>query len=179
MTPMMGEIRMFSGTFAPRNWAFCNGQLLSISQNSALFAILGTTYGGDGVNTFALPDLRGRVPVGTGQGPGFPPVLVGEIGGERTQTLNSTQMPAHVHTAPAPLASTTLGTQQEPGATAIPAGSNQRNAQYAASGTANTQLPMSSTTTGSAGGNQPFSIMQPHLGMNYIIALEGVFPSRN
>jgi microcystin-dependent protein len=175
---MMGEIRMFSGTFAPRNWAFCNGQLLSIAQNSALFAILGTTYGGDGVNTFALPDLRGRVPVGTGSAQGNTTQL-GDMSGSSSVTLNTAQLPSHVHTAPSPLASTAVGTLQEPGASAVPAGSNQRNAQYAASGAANTQLPMSNANTGITGSNQPISLMQPYLGMNFIIALEGIFPSRN
>ncbi|BEP91904.1 tail fiber protein [Acidovorax sp. A79] len=177
--PLIAEIRMFAGNFAPRGWALCNGQLLSISQNTALFSLLGTTYGGNGQTTFGLPDLRGRVPVGTGQGPGLSLVDLGEVSGSPTHTLNSTEMPAHTHAAPTIPASTTLGTVQEPGPLAIPAGSNQRNAQYAASSTANTQLAMSSATTGSTGGNQPFSVMQPYLGLNYIIALEGIFPSRN
>ncbi|MBV7454724.1 tail fiber protein [Acidovorax sp. sif1233] len=177
--PFIAEIKMFAGNFAPRGWAFCQGQIMSIAQNTALFSLLGTTYGGNGQTTFALPDLRGRAPVGTGQGPGLPEVTMGEIGGSPTHTLISTEMPAHTHAAPTIPASTTLGTLQAPGPGAMPAASNQRNAQYAASGTADTQLPMSSATTGIAGGSQPFSIMPPYLGMNYIIAVEGIYPSRN
>lgn len=176
-TPIMGEIRLFAGTFAPRNWMFCQGQILSIAQNTALFAILGTIYGGNGQTTFALPDLRGRVPIHPGQGPGLPLYSQGETGGSPTHTLISTEMPAHVHAAPSVPASTTLGTQQAPGPGMVLAASNQRNAQYT-DAAANTTLP-GSGFTGQAGNNQPFSIMPPYLGLNYIIAVQGVFPSRN
>ena len=96
-TPIIGEIRLFAGNFAPRSWMFCQGQLLSIAQNTALFSILGTTYGGNGQTTFALPDLRGRVPINPGQGPGLPPYTLGEQGGTPTHTLISPEMPAHAH----------------------------------------------------------------------------------
>src|SRR6187399_1257120 len=98
--PFLAEIVMFAGNFAPRGWAFCQGQILAISQNTALFSLLGTTYGGNGQTTFALPDLRGRVPVGTGQGPGLPTMDLGQVGGEPTHTLITTEMPAHQHALP-------------------------------------------------------------------------------
>src|SRR5688572_13508567 len=97
MEGYLAQVIMFAGNFAPRGWAFCQGQILSIAQNTALFALLGTTYGGNGQTTFALPDLRGRVPVGTGQGPGLPSVTLGELAGEPAHTLISTEMPAHNH----------------------------------------------------------------------------------
>ncbi len=178
--PFIGEIKMFAGTFAPRGYAFCSGQLISISQNSALFAILGTTYGGDGQSTFGLPDLRGRIPVGAGTGPGLTGRILGERSGTESVTLLSTNLPAHTHAVSlSSPATTSLGTLMEPGSGAIPAASNQRNAQYAPSASANTTLPGSNGNTGSAGNNTPVSIVQPYLGMNFIIALQGIFPSRN
>lgn len=173
--PFIAEIRMFAGNYAPRGWAFCWGQIMSISQNTALFSLLGTTYGGNGQTTFGLPDLRGRVPVGTGQGPGLYPITLGEQSGSPTHTLIITEMPAHNHPVSVS-ASSELGTLDTPANGAMLAISNQRNAQYAPSGAANVQM---AGTAGIAGGSQPFSIMQPYLGMNYIIALEGIFPSRN
>ncbi len=178
--PFLGEIRMFGGTFAPAGWAFCNGQLIAISQNSALFALLGTTYGGNGQTTFGLPDLRGRVPMGQGQAPGLSYRNLGEITGTENVTLLSTNLPAHTHTVSlSSPATTSLGTLMEPGPSAIPAASKQRNAQYASSASANTQLPVSTGNTASAGNNIPFSVMQPSLAVSFIIALEGIFPSRN
>lgn len=179
MEGYIAEIRLFAGNFAPRGWAFCQGQILSIAQNTALFSLLGTTYGGNGQTTFALPDLRGRTPFGTGQGPGLPSMELGELSGSPTHTLTITEMPAHNHTAPAPLASTALGTDQQPSASTVPAASNQRNAQYSSSSSADVHMPMSANSTGVAGGSQPFSIMPPHLGLNYIICVDGIFPSRN
>lgn len=175
-TPMLAEVRLFAGNFAPRGWMFCYGQILSIAQNTALFSLLGTTYGGNGQTTFALPDLRGRVPRGTGQGPGLDSVNLGEMAGSPTHTLIITEMPAHNHTASIPAASA-LGTLNAPAAGTVPAASNQRNAQYAPSGTADVQ--MAAHATGISGGSQPFSIMPPYVGLNYIIAVEGVYPSRN
>lgn len=178
--PFLGEIRMIGSNYAPAGWAFCNGQLMAISQNSALFALLGTTYGGNGTTTFALPDLRGRVPMGFGNGPGLTPRVLGEIEGTENVTLLSTNLPAHTHLVSlSSPATTSLGTLMEPGPGAIPAASNQRNAQYAPSASANTQLPVSAGNTGSAGNNSPVSVMQPSLAMNFIIALQGIFPSRN
>ena len=164
---------MFGGNFAPRGWAFCSGQLLSIAQNTALFSILGTTYGGNGQTTFALPDLRSRVPMHPGQGPGLTPRSLGEMGGTETVTLLNSQMPAHTHQATvAPKASTsettdTLPTNQYPAAGGV----------Y--SPTANAQMGSSDVTVGVSGGNQPHNNMSPFTCVNFIIALEGIFPSRN
>lgn len=175
-TPMLAEIKLFAGNFAPRNWMFCQGQILSIAQNTALFSLLGTMYGGNGQTTFALPDLRGRVPINPGQGPGLPSYTLGEQAGSPTHTLIITEMPAHNHVATVPAASG-LGTLNAPAANTVPAASNQRNAQYAPSAAADVQ--MATHSTGISGGSQPFSIMPPYLGLNYIIAVAGVYPSRN
>ena len=191
MEGTIGEIRMFAGTFAPRNWAFCAGQLLSISQNTALFSILGTTYGGNGQTTFALPDLRGRAPIGAGQGPGLTNISLGEVSGTETVTLLTTQMPAHTHTATATVTGTvTPQCYSNPGNGSSPASSY--NAGAAANGpyTARGQTPDSTmgsspiaatanVTIGIAGNSQPVPIRNPYLGMNYIICLFGIFPSRN
>jgi microcystin-dependent protein len=184
MEGTIGEIRQFAGNFAPRNWAFCQNQLLSISQNTALFSILGTTYGGNGQTTFALPDTRGRVMVGTGQGPGLSNVVLGELAGSPSATLTTNNMPAHNHTAQL-VASTVKGTLQAPAAGAA-LGKAVDNAGaavpfiYAPAGSAPAiVLDPASVTTGIAGGSQPFSILQPYLGMNNIICLFGIFPSRN
>ncbi len=178
--PFIAEIRMFAGNFAPRGWAFCQGQILSIAQNTALFSLLGTTYGGNGQTTFALPDLRGRAPIGVGQGPGLPAVNLGEVSGSPTHTLIITEMPAHNHTATVQLngssATANLGTPDN-----VVFGTNDNISMY----TRNTALDLTfranaaSVNVGIAGGSQPFSIMQPYLGMNYIIAMEGIYPSRN
>jgi microcystin-dependent protein len=174
MEVFLGTIMAFGGNFAPRGWAFCNGQLLSIAQNTALFSILGTTYGGDGRTTFALPDLRGRVAVGMGSGPGLSPVVEGQTGGTETVTLQGTQIPAHSHTV---AASTAAGSVPPSNAfAAVPVDSQGGvGAGYAAS--ANTTL--NPATIGGGGGNQPHENRQPYLGVNYIIALQGIFPSRN
>lgn len=175
-TPILGEIRMFAGNFAPRGWALCNGQLMAISQNTALFSILGTTYGGNGQTTFALPDLRGRVPVHAGQGPGLSPYVLGEQTGTENVTLLSTQMPTHTHLVNA---STNGADQGSPAAAILAApldGSGSPTAGYTKTA-ANTQ--MAPTAIGMAGGNQPFSVLQPLTCVNFIIALEGIFPSRN
>jgi microcystin-dependent protein len=160
----IGEIRMFAGNFAPKNWAFCQGQILSIAQNTALFSILGTT--------FALPDLSGRVPVGVGQGPGLTPRQLGEINGTETVTLTTAQMPMHNHTVNAV---TTEGNQNLPTGN-LPANTKTLDKEYS---DANTNTTMKSTMVNPAGGSQPFSVMQPSLGMNYIICLYGVYPARN
>jgi microcystin-dependent protein len=175
-TPMIAEIRMFAGNFAPRGWAFCQGQILSIAQNTALFSLLGTTYGGNGQTTFALPDLRGRVPVGSGQGPGLPNVVLGEMAGAPTHTLTIPEMPAHNHGAQSHGVAAG-GNSTSPGG-ATWATSTARDAVYS---TAAPDSPMAanSVTVGIAGGSQPHNNMQPYLGMNYIIALVGIFPSRN
>lgn len=178
--PFIAEIKMFGGNFAPRGYAFCNGQIMSIAQNSALFSLIGTTYGGDGITTFALPNLQSRVPVGAGQGQGLSTVALGQAAGFENVALISANLPAHTHSVSLSSPATTgLGTLMAPGPGAIPAASDQRNAQYAPSASANTTLPGSSGNTGVAGSNAPISVMQPYLGVSFIIALVGIFPSRN
>jgi microcystin-dependent protein len=181
--PFIGEIRMFAGNFAPRGWAFCDGQLLSIAQNTALFSILGTTYGGNGQTTFALPDLRGRVPVGPGQGPGLSSITPGESSGSESVTLLISNMPAHNHSVQAQLKGTST-----PAATGNPSNAVfalSRSISPYANGSANPPLDLDfnsnavAAQSGVVGGSQPFSIRQPYLGVYYIIALEGIFPSRN
>ena len=168
---IIGEIRMFAGNFAPTGWAFCQGQLLPIAQNQALFSLLGTTYGGNGTTTFALPDLRGRVPVGFGQGPGLSNRVIGEQFGSELVTLNINQMPSHNHTVNAV---TTEGNQNLP-TNSLPANTKTLDKEYS---DANANTTMKATMVNYSGGNQPFSVMQPSLGMNYIICIYGIYPSR-
>lgn len=170
--PILGEIRMFAGNFAPYGWAFCQGQLLPISQNTALFSLLGTTYGGDGTTTFALPDLRGRVPVGFGQGPGLSNRVIGQQFGTETVTLTTSQMPAHSHTVNAV---TSEGNQNLP-TNSLPANTKALDKEYS---DANANTTMKATMVNPTGGNQPFGVTQPSLGVNFIIALQGIYPSRN
>ncbi len=166
--PFLAEIRIFAGNFAPRGWAFCDGQLLPIAQNTAVFSLLGTNYGGNGTTNFALPDLRGRVPVHVGQGPGLANVDLGQTGGIEAVTLTAGQMPAHNHI----LAATNgASTSSRPGGN-VPSGSGA----YAAAGDGNTMNPAMVQNTG---GSQPHENHQPYLGLSFIIALEGIFPSRN
>jgi microcystin-dependent protein len=174
----IGQITMFAGNFAPRGWAFCAGQILSISQNTALFSILGTTYGGNGQTTFGLPDLRGRAPIGPGQGPGLPNVSLGEQSGSTTHTMIVTEMPAHNHLirGNANNANDSLPASAFPSAAIIPTDSNKSVSSYNTATDNSTMNPNAITATG---GSQPFSIMQPYLGMNFIICLEGLFPPRN
>lgn len=179
--PFLAEIRMFAGNFAPRGWAFCYGQLLPIATYSAVFALVGTIYGGNGTTTFALPDLRGRVPVGMGQGPGLPNINQGEAAGTPTHTLISTEMPAHNHIATTSLRGSSLtanlGTPDN-----VVFATNDNVASYTRN-TSSMDLAFnpqaSSTTLSITGGSQPHNNMQPYLGMNFIIALQGIFPSRN
>jgi microcystin-dependent protein len=176
--PFIGQIIQFGGNFAIRGYAMCNGQLLAIAQNTALFSILGTTYGGNGQTTFALPDLRGRAPIHWGQGPGLPNVSLGEQSGSPTQTLLVTQMPAHNHLirANANNANDSLPANAYPAAAIIPTDSNKSVSSYN-SATDNTTMNAGAITP--TGGSQPFSIMQPYLAITFLIALEGIFPSRN
>ena len=181
MEGYISEIRMFAGNFPPRAWAFCQGQLMSIAQNTALFSLLGTTYGGDGQVTFGLPDFRGRVAVGTGQGPGLSSYDLGQVGGSQSTTLLVANLPAHTHgfSANASMACHTGAGNADSPANNIPAGSASDENYTAPPGNA-TMAPIAvSGTTAAAGGNQPFSNVQPYLGMNYIICLYGIFPSRN
>ena len=169
--PFIGEIRIFAGTFAPVGWAFCDGRLLAIAQNDALFALIGTTYGGDGETTFALPDLRSRFAVHQGQGPGLSNYTIGETTGTETVTLTVPQLPAHSHIANAGSGGNDLSPAGNVWAT--DAGGN--TAAY--NDASNAQ--MAATAIGVAGGSQPHDNIQPFLVVNFIIALEGIFPARN
>lgn len=171
MDPYLGMIIMFGGNFAINGWALCQGQLLSIAQNTALFSLLGTTYGGNGTTTFALPDLRGRVPVGWGNGPGLTPIQLGEMSGSENVILNITQLPAHNHILNG---SSLTGNASLPTG-AVPANSGALDREYSTDFTA----PVQMQPTGIAGNSQPFSIRNPYLGINFQIALQGIFPSRN
>lgn len=177
--PALATVTIFAGNFAPLGWAYCNGQLLAISQYNALFALLGTTYGGDGQNTFALPDLRGRVPISPGQGPGLSNFILGQLGGFESVTLNNTNLPAHTHTATAtgsPGASSANGTTDSPVNNVAAAIPNLN--QYNTAGGAKLKSMTASELTGVSGSNQPISIRQPYLCMNYIICTEGIFPTQ-
>jgi len=163
--PYIGEIRMVGFNFAPNGWAFCNGQIMAIAQNDALFNLIGTTYGGDGVQTFALPNLQGRIPFHQGSG-----MVLSQISGTETVTLLANQMPAHSHSLAANSAN---GTQSSP-AGAVCAASPLDEFSTGA----NAQLMAPSTIT-SAGGNQPHDNMPPFLVINFVISLFGIFPSQN
>ena len=163
--PYIGEIRMFAGNFAPAGWMFCEGQLLPISENDAMFVVLGTTYGGDGQETFALPDLRGRVPIHQGNG-----VIVGEAAGVEEVTLTVNQIPAHAHPV---LASSDVGTSQTPANLVL---ATAQAATYFNLPDALTNL--SPLSMGPTGGSQPHTNFQPYLCVNYIISLFGRFPSQ-
>jgi microcystin-dependent protein len=168
--PFLGEIRIFGFNFAPQGWAFCDGQLMSISQNTALFSLLGTFYGGNGIQTFALPDLRGRVSIHQGQGPGLSSYVIGQTGGTENTTLNTNQMPQHNHAAVANASPATTGRPDG----AVPARAAADIYAPAPDGTA-----MNAGHIGNTGGSQPFNNLQPYLTVNFCIALQGIFPSRN
>lgn len=168
MEPLIGTIIMFAGNFAPRGWALCDGQLLAISQNSALFSILGTTYGGDGRTTFALPDLRGRVPLHPGNGPGLSQYRLGERTGTEQVTLTSANLPPHTHS---------LSASTAPSNDDTPVGNSFAGGEFYVSSSPN--AAMNPASIGSTGNGQGFDVVQPVLGINFIIALEGIFPSRS
>lgn len=170
--PFVGEIRMFAGNFAPRGWAFCDGQLLAISQNDALFSLLGTIYGGDGQSTFALPDLRGRLPVHAGTGSGLSPRQLGQRSGAESVTLTANEMPAHVH----PSATTAPAGAGDPGGRRV---GNTGDTAIFAAGAAAPDVAMSAATGGNTGGSQPHSNLMPFLCVSFIIALFGIYPSRS
>ena len=166
--PYVGEIRMFAGNFNPAGWMFCNGSLLPISGNETLFQLIGTTYGGDGQSTFALPDLRSRVPIHQGQGPGLSNYILAQTGGVETVTLTQNQMPGHSHT---PVASNT-GASDSPGNSFW--ANSTTGKPYSAAPPA---VQMNAGTMGAAGGSQPHDNMIPFLCVSYIISLFGIFPS--
>jgi microcystin-dependent protein len=170
-SPFIGEIRMFGGNFAPAGWALCNGQQLSIADNSALYSLIGTTYGGDGVNTFKLPDLRGRAPLHQGQGPSTSNYVIGQLGGVETVTLTGNQIPSHTHAPPA--CSSNNGTSDNPAGDYWSASATKLYTQTAADST------MNAGAVAATGGSQPHDNMVPFQAVNFIIALQGIFPSRN
>ena len=195
-SPFLGQLLTVGFSFPPRHWATCSGQILSIAQNTALFSLLGTTYGGNGQTTFGLPDLRGRSTMGQGNGPGLTPRVIGELGGTETTTLISTQMPMHVHSLAGATGTVSAvdikATEQSPQAgaylargvdTAPMADSIPEIYLPAAQGDPATKVPLAGVNvagnTQIAGGSQPFSTMQPYLVLNQCIALQGIFPSRN
>jgi microcystin-dependent protein len=169
--PFVAEIRIFPFTFAPRGWAFCNGQLLPISQNTALFSLLGTTYGGDGKSTFALPNLQGNAPMHPGQGPGLSLHALGESGGSQTVTLLQSEIPAHAHSVSASSGPANL---QAPAADRV---LGRANSNFYLDNPANL-VAMAPQALAPAGGDQPHNNMQPLLALNFNIALQGVFPPR-
>lgn len=172
MEGTIGEIRGFAANFAPRGWALCEGQTLAISTNTALFSVIGTTYGGNGTSTFQLPDLRGRTMIGPGVGPGLSPRELGEKSGYETNTLNESQMPSHSHLAQ-------LNTARAAANTANPSGASLAGTQIYENTTApNTPMSTGSISIGNSGGNQPVNNMQPYLAVNYIICVNGLYPSR-
>jgi len=169
--PFIAEIRIFAGNFAPRGWAFCNGQLLPVSQNTALFSLIGTTYGGDGRSTTALPNLEGRAPMHPGRGPGLTSKRLGQRGGVETVTLSEAQMPSHTHTLRADTASANSRTPQ--------GNSLARAAGGLTYGTASNLVDMAEQALPNTGGSQAHNNMQPYMAINYIIALVGLYPSRS
>jgi microcystin-dependent protein len=176
----VGQIVLFAGNFEPRGWAFCDGRILPIAQNTALFSLLGTTYGGDGRTTFALPDLRGRVPVGRGQGPGLSDYTLGESAGEESVTLLATEMPAHAHglNNMQITCDNTAATSNSPVST-IPAKISNGTNSYSTTTNASMHTSNNMIGTSPAGGSQPHNNNKPYLAVNYIIALQGIFPPRN
>jgi len=172
MDPYVGEIRLFAGKYAPVGWAFCHGQQLAVLSNQALFAVIGTTYGGDGKNYFHLPDMRGCVPMHFGHGNGLTPRALGEKGGEAAVTLSTSQIPAHIHTA----GCQSTADQTNPGGMiwANSPGGKAAIRVYSAAGTEK----MGAQAIAAAGGGKPHNNMQPYVAINFIIALEGIFPPK-
>ncbi len=173
--PFLGEIRIFGFNFAPQGWAMCQGQILPIAQNTALFALLGTTYGGNGTSTFALPNFQGRVPVNQGQGAGLSLYNLGQSGGARTVTLNTNQMPAHSHGVQCLAGGGNSNTPINNGFAEVTAGRGMVNL-YAATSDGTT---MNAAALSSVGGGGAHNNMAPYLGVNFCIALQGIVPARN
>ena len=195
--PYIGQICMFAGNFAPRGWMFCQGQLLAISTNTALFSIIGTTYGGNGQTTFALPDLRGRFPTHPGTGPGLSTINPGQMGGIESETLTIAQLPAHNHAATLTASGASSIQVAGTGSNALPTPSATNNVLGASVATggqsaaiwsdalndpvtlANPVSLNAGVTVGVSGLSQPVPVRNPYLGINFIIAVEGIFPPRN
>jgi microcystin-dependent protein len=171
MDPFVAEIRIFPFNFAPKGWAFCDGQILPLSQNTALFSLLGTTYGGDGKSNFALPNMQGNAPMHPGQGPGLSLHDLGETGGSETVTLLESEIPAHSHALQADSADP--GEDRTPASEALARSTGA--ALYASSASL---VPFASQALSPAGGDQPHNNMQPYLTLNFCIALQGVYPPR-
>jgi len=173
MTPYLAQIMLVGFNFAPKGWAQCAAQLMSIQQNAALFSILGTTYGGNGIQNFALPDLRGRTSIHWGQGPGQPNYVLGELAGAESVTILSNSLPLHTHSLNVSTVASTSPT---------PSGNLAAQSQSSITGMlygSPSNVTMAAGTIANNGGNQPVSIMQPYLVVNYVVALSGIFPSRN
>jgi microcystin-dependent protein len=175
MEPFIAQIMLLGFNFAAKGWALCAGQIMSINSNQALFSILGTTYGGNGVQTFALPDLRGRVPIHWGQGPGQPVYVLGETGNTQSVTLNAGNLPLHTHLVSV---SNGAGNNGSPSGNVLAQGPVISGANVSLYSTSS-NTTMNATAIAPNGGNQPVSVLQPYLTLNYSIALTGIFPSRN
>jgi len=169
--PFVAEVRIFAGNFAPRGWAFCEGQLIPISQNTALFSLLGTNYGGDGRVTFGLPNLQGRAPMHPGQGPGLTPRSLGDMGGSSSVTLTQAELPAHAHAMK--YNKTVAGDSNSPAGKLF-----AKSVVPVASVFSSSPPDMAIASSTVAGGSQPHNNMQPYLGVSYIIALQGIYPPR-
>ncbi|TNE67503.1 MAG: phage tail protein [Bacteroidetes bacterium] len=178
MEGTIGQILFFAGNFAPRTWMLCNGQLLSIASNTALFSILGTQFGGDGRTTFGLPNFQSRVPVGAGAGPGLPTVVLGATYGSETHTLTTAQMPVHDHVVGSVTIPVSTGnaTSDAPDGNVFAGTSDD---QYAAAVAPDAQLAGTALTLGNTGGGQPINKVKPVLAVNFVICVQGVYPSRN
>ena len=182
-TPFLGQVMLFAGNFAPRGWALCNGQLLPIQANAALFSLLGTAFGGNGTSNFGLPNLQGAATMGQGTGPSLPATVMGQFAGTETETILTTSMPSHNHILNA---TTVTATTSAPSGQILAAGSQVPSGKgggspvalnlYTAPGSTVTLAPQS---VSAVGGNQPHNNMQPYLALSWCIALEGVYPSRN
>jgi microcystin-dependent protein len=181
MEGYLAEVRIFAGNFAPRSWAFCEGQLLPINSNQALFSLIGTIYGGDGRTTFGLPDLRGRTVIGPGNGPGLSSRREGQKGGSETNVLNVLQLPSHTHALAVDVkqrAHADTGTLDDPTG-AWMAGNDQGDKTFSSSNDVDMGALTVTATAGNTGGSQPVNNMQPWLAVYYIICLQGIFPSRS
>ena len=184
MEPFIGQIMMFAGNFAPRNWAFCEGQLLPIASYQSLFSIVGTTYGGDGRTTFALPDLRGRVPINPGTGPGLSTYRVGQRGGQETHVLTTQEMPSHNHVDQLKVSSANATESSAANGSSLAAPGAQDGRTFTNTLGYNTSAPDVALNSGSIvgglnGGSRAHNNMQPFLACYYIIALDGIYPPRS